>query len=202
MIVTKTGSSVPAAILNERNGAAAAGSKTTAVASSAGDGRDCRITRRTCRGGRQLRSRLLPVGANQILARPSHLEWGLRAYEARRGGGGDAFKYGSQPKGINIILTDWPHSRVTVFGEGLPDDGSITRETNAAIYTPGGGYLKYGVREWGIDLVWSATPVYEWRIEPHECGQRIFNLTRGANLVGQMQYGVDWGWGHFEEWEG
>lgn len=58
------------------------------------------------------------------------------------------------------------------------------------------------MREWGINLVWSATPVYEWRIVPHECGQRIFNLTRGAYLVSQMQYGVDWGWGQFEEWEG
>ncbi|MFI6133310.1 hypothetical protein [Micromonospora sp. NPDC051141] len=118
------------------------------------------------------------------------------------GPGDNAYKYGSQPKGINIISTEWPQSRVTVLGQGLPGDGWVTPETNAAIYMPGGGYLKYGVREWGINLVWSATPVYEWRIVPHECGQRILNLTRGAYLVGQMQYGVDWGWGQFEEWEG
>jgi hypothetical protein len=42
-----------------------------------------------------------------------------------------------------------------------------------AIYVKGGGYLKYGERSYGINLVWSKTPVYEWEITGDKIGDEV-----------------------------
>jgi hypothetical protein len=79
------------------------------------------------------------------------------------------FSYGEREYGINLVWGNCTNPNVTFVREAGP--GSIhygelvaMRITNADASNPkvGNGYLRYQKREYGINLVWSNTPVYEW----------------------------------------
>ena len=48
---------------------------------------------------------------------------------------------------------------------------------------PGGGYLRRGSQAYGIDLVWSSTPVYEWNLITTSVGQALFNRNRNDYVI-------------------
>jgi hypothetical protein len=51
--------------------------------------------------------------------------------------------------------------------------GTVTYGEPVALRVKGGGYLKYSKRTVGINLAWSNTPVYEWRIAGGTPGQTV-----------------------------
>ncbi|GHJ15932.1 MULTISPECIES: hypothetical protein [unclassified Micromonospora] len=115
----------------------------------------------------------------------------------------DSLHYETRRYGINIGWTDWPRSQIYVYGEGLARDAPITPTTRVALYFPGGGYLKHGAREWGIGLVWSSTPVYEWLIEPAGSSgdQLVHNIgTPDASIDAYLAMGPDTGEGPMLRW--
>jgi hypothetical protein len=107
-----------------------------------------------------------------------------------------ALRYQQRDYGINLDWTTWPNSRWEVYGEGLPANGSITSSTRVALKVDGSpGYVRSGYQSYGINLVWSSTPVYEWNLVTTSAGQALYNLTRGDWLVhGSRFYGVDLMW--------
>jgi hypothetical protein len=73
--------------------------------------------------------------------------------------------YGSQEYGINLVWDDPDPTSPSI--RFLPLSGATTPITygeRVAIHVRGGGYLRYGEREYGINLKWSDSPVYEWRL--------------------------------------
>lgn len=76
---------------------------------------------------------------------------------------GRALVYGGQDHGINL---DWasPNTTPNVRFVRRAGTGPVQYAELVAIHVAGGGYLRYWDREYGINLVWSDTPVYEWRL--------------------------------------
>ncbi|WP_422754196.1 hypothetical protein [Micromonospora sp. WMMD708] len=106
-----------------------------------------------------------------------------------------ALRYAERDYGINLNWTDWPNSRWEVYGEGLPTNAPITSTTKVALRVPGGGYLRWGAQSYGIDLVWSATAVYEWNLITTAGGQALFNRSRNDYVVyGSRPWGVNLIW--------
>jgi hypothetical protein len=93
--------------------------------------------------------------------------------------------YGRRKYGINLVWT-----KSTSFGtEGWKpfyfsrknkDDKSLLKYGElVAMNAHRGGYIKYKKRRNGINLVWSKTPVYQWKITGGEIGMEI-EATHGA----------------------
>lgn len=78
----------------------------------------------------------------------------------------ESVTYGKRDMGINLV---WSRSRDlnTVKIENQTTTTIKTGEL-VAIRVEGGGYLKYESRKWGINLVWSDTPVYEWELKSRD----------------------------------
>lgn len=73
--------------------------------------------------------------------------------------------YGSQQYGINLVWDDPDPATPSI--SFVPLSGATTPilyGERVAIHVRGGGYLRYGERDNGINLNWSDTPVYEWRL--------------------------------------
>ena len=72
-----------------------------------------------------------------------------------------------------------------------------------ALYVEGGKYLKYAEREYGINLVWSDTPVFEWKLDGGVAGRPV-NSRRQVGLVNtkigehvvycEREYGINLKW--------
>jgi hypothetical protein len=76
--------------------------------------------------------------------------------------GYQSIRYKERDYGINLGWTDdWRKSNVYVFANGSSAGAPILPDTRVALWIPQGGYLRFGNRAWGIELVWSASPVYE-----------------------------------------
>jgi hypothetical protein len=67
----------------------------------------------------------------------------------------------------------------------------------------GDSYVRYGRRTWGINLVWSSTPVFDWEIRGGNTGElvysqqpiRLHNRTTGAAVVYcQRPWGINLAW--------
>ena len=114
----------------------------------------------------------------------------------------EALKYGSRTWGINLV---W--DRNTNLGNIRFDkqsgSGDVKYGEPVAVYIKGGGFLKWEKRRVGINLAWSNTPVYEWRIgggEPSQSvmfGERIALLndrTHDAMIYGKRPAGVNLIW--------
>ena len=72
-------------------------------------------------------------------------------------------RYGRRNFGINLEWDKAFLSNVQIIhrgAKGLP----ILYTEDVSIFIKGGGYLKYEKRSVGINLGWSATPVYQWQI--------------------------------------
>jgi hypothetical protein len=106
-----------------------------------------------------------------------------------------ALRYATRDYGINLNWTDWRNSRWEVHGQGLAANAPITNTTDVAIWVPGGGWLRWGSQNYGIDLVWSSTPVYEWKLISGAGGQALFNSSRNDYVVyGSRPWGVNLIW--------
>jgi hypothetical protein len=118
-------------------------------------------------------------------------------------------KYGSRDYGINLMWSPYfPQRNVRFMRQpSSGNTGPLKYDEPLAMYVDGGGFLKYGSRSHGIDLVWSNTPSYEWRIKPqfHNAGEVInpyhywmglFNTAKNASLhYGTREYGINLKWG-------
>lgn len=113
-------------------------------------------------------------------------------------------RYGERSFGINL---DWGLTAGATnirFGK-LGGDGPLRYGDSVAIFIGGGGYLRQHYRAFGVDLVWSSTPVYHWRIYG-ACGTygsviktneeiSIYSKTYEASLVHWVQiFGINLGW--------
>ena len=114
--------------------------------------------------------------------------------------------YQSREYGINLDWADPNPSAPSVSVVRQSNDGSPIRyDETVAIRIRGGGYLRYSEREYGIDLVWSENPVYEWQIAgpSTRSGQpvRLFSLAGLYNTVVEdtlfydpRRYGINLKW--------
>jgi hypothetical protein len=117
-------------------------------------------------------------------------------------------KYGSRSYGINLVWSPNVPQRNVRFirPPNSGDTGPLKYDEPLAMYIDGGGYVKYGSRSHGIDLVWSSTPSYEWRIKPQfqNAGEVInpyhywmglFNTPKNASLhYATREYGINLAW--------
>ncbi len=72
--------------------------------------------------------------------------------------------YHKQKKGINLSWLKPQKTNFNIIFKDKNDDGVLDTQDSVAIYVVDGAYLKYGVREYSINMVWSQIPVYEWVI--------------------------------------
>lgn len=89
--------------------------------------------------------------------------------------------YGVRDYGINLVWGYRPASANIRF-ERQSGSGPLKYGEPVAIEVGGGGYLKHQSRLFGIDLVWSSTPVYQWRIFGQ--GKKIGDVVSTADKVG------------------
>ena len=114
-------------------------------------------------------------------------------------------QYGSREYGINLVWAPRGPSPVRAVrlmrAKGTLDP--ITYGEPLALYVEGGKYLRYAEREYGINLVWSDTPVFEWKIEGG-VPARLVNSRRPVGLVNtnigqhvvycEREYGINLRW--------
>ena len=82
--------------------------------------------------------------------------------------------YKKREYGINLDWSDWDAASASFYVENEgPGGGPVNYNERIAIGIRDGGYLRYGTQEYGINLRWSGTPAYEWRLIPED-----------ANLLG------------------
>ena len=85
----------------------------------------------------------------------------------------------------------------------LPAQSVLKYDETFALYVSGGGYVKYESREYGINLVWSKTPVYEWKFIKDNSSADVqlntsvalFNLTANDYILyEEREYGINLKW--------
>lgn len=84
----------------------------------------------------------------------------------------ETLKYGSRTWGINLVW-DKNTSLNNITVEKQSGSGAVTYGEPVAVRVKGGGYLKYAKRPVGINLTWSTTPVYEWRLGGGNPGESV-----------------------------
>ena len=118
---------------------------------------------------------------------------------------GRYLQYGSRDYGINLVWAPRGPSPVKavrlIRAKGTLDP--ISYGEPLALYVEGGKYLKYAEREYGINLVWSDTPVFEWKISGG-AAETLVNSRRAVGLmntkIGQhvvyceREYGINLRW--------
>ncbi|WP_411722565.1 hypothetical protein [Mycetocola sp.] len=115
--------------------------------------------------------------------------------------------YKEREYGINVSWADLDPANPSVFVIGQsPGASRITYNELIAIGIREGGYLKYGARKYGINLTWSETPVFEWRITPTDpmligsevqLGQPVGLVNEVANdtlFYDPRRYGINLKW--------
>jgi hypothetical protein len=118
-------------------------------------------------------------------------------------------KYGERTDGINLVWDRWDRNvgLANVKFEQDPDTaGPIYEGRATAVHVLNGGYLRYGERARGINLVWSQSPVYEWQImhnvppEPRDTVQLLVRIglynTKAQDYViyCRRPYGINLRW--------
>ncbi len=120
--------------------------------------------------------------------------------------------YGEREYGINLIWRDSSAREWVIFdapGTGTPYHDMHYGERFALYNASAGSYVKYGWREYGINLLWSEDPVYEWSFEGHDGaaplgGDRrvwwtdhvaLYNHNLDEYVAyGEREYGIDLDW--------
>jgi len=80
------------------------------------------------------------------------------------------YKHQGSIGGINLGWNKNKNGGITFKKEG---GGTINYDDPVAIKVEGGNWLRYGSRDAGINLDWSKTPVYEWRIQGGQAGTPV-----------------------------
>jgi hypothetical protein len=93
----------------------------------------------------------------------------------------------------NIGATSW-----MIKAQGLADGATVPNKHPVALRSAGAGkWLRYGVRDYGVNLEWSNTPAYEWEIirPADNTSFALYNRVTGNYLVFKPQtYGISLGW--------
>ena len=114
-------------------------------------------------------------------------------------------QYGSREYGINLVWAPRgprPVKAVRLIrSKGTLDP--IAYGEPLALYVEGGKFLRYDEREYGINLVWSDTPVFEWKLDGGTPA-RLVNSRRAVGLVNtkigqhvvycEREYGINLRW--------
>jgi hypothetical protein len=83
----------------------------------------------------------------------------------------------------------WTFRRVGGQGQILAHEAVALRNNMT------GDYVRYGSRYFGINLKWSSTPVYEWRLGERNGHISLFNITHGDYVIyGARHYGINLRW--------
>lgn len=114
-------------------------------------------------------------------------------------------QYGSREYGVNLVWAERGPSPVRAVrllrASGTLDP--IVYGESLALYVEGGKFLKYAEREYGINLVWSDTPVFEWKLDGGTPGRPVnskndvglVNTKIGQHVVYcEREYGINLRW--------
>src|SRR5690349_21311149 len=84
----------------------------------------------------------------------------------------ETLRYGSRTWGIDLV---WDKSETlnNIKFEKQTGSGDVKYDELIAISVNGGGYLKYEKTRFGINLVFSRAPAYEWRVGGGEEGTPV-----------------------------
>jgi hypothetical protein len=90
----------------------------------------------------------------------------VTAYRLENRTAGSALVYGQRDFGINLVWGSSSGAPNVRFERPStsPDHGPLQFGEPLAVRINGGGYVRYRVRDFGINLDWSSTPVFDWRI--------------------------------------
>jgi hypothetical protein len=128
---------------------------------------------------------------------------GVTAYRLDNRTAGSALVYGQRDFGINLV---WGSSSgpVNVRFERpstSPNHGPLQFGEPLAVRISGGGYVRYKVRTFGINLDWSSTPVFDWGIYGGTGTIRtgasvsLYNRTESDHLVhARRTFGINLCW--------
>lgn len=93
----------------------------------------------------------------------------------------ECIQYGQRTWGINLVWGD-PAKKDNIRFQRQPGSKEPLKfEEPVAIYVRGGGFLIYKERKFGINLGWSYTPKFEWK---------ILGGTAGTDVPATKQIGV------------
>jgi hypothetical protein len=115
--------------------------------------------------------------------------------------------YGERRYGINLVwgAVDSGSYNIRIVKQGTGTT-SLFDGNRVAIGVDDGGYLRYQSREYGINLVWSESPVYEWELRLSELGNSpapietqepvgLYNTVENDFLFyDPRQYGINLKW--------
>ena len=118
---------------------------------------------------------------------------------------GRTLGYGSREYGINLVWQTNPYPQNITFyrAPGSSYVGALRYCELIALHVKDGGFLRYGSRDYGINLVWSATQSYEWQVLGGTCGQPVtgwanvslYNTTNSSAIVHYPRlYGISLDW--------
>jgi hypothetical protein len=114
----------------------------------------------------------------------------------------DVLAHGQREHGIHLVWQN-PSGQTNIRFERQAGSGTVRYGERVAIYVQGGGYLKYQVQPRGIDLGFSASPVYQWEIFGGTYGQSVYTdravglrntHTQRPAVYGEREYGINVIW--------
>lgn len=85
----------------------------------------------------------------------------------------EAIRYGERTWGVNLVWTDPASSDNLRFRRESGSQDPLKFEEPIAINVRNGKWLKYYVRDRGVNIGWSDTPIYEWKIQGGNAGAEI-----------------------------
>ncbi len=100
----------------------------------------------------------------------------------------ETLRFGKRVWGINL---EWDKSETlnNIKFEKQTGSGDVKYDELIAISVNGGGYLKYEKTRFGINLVFSAKPAYEWRVGGGEQDQPV-KFGEPFALMSEVEYDV------------
>jgi hypothetical protein len=111
---------------------------------------------------------------------------------------GRTMGYEERSFGINL---GWPGSKASLqwsFKRQNGTQGKIQDGEKLALYnSKAKQYVKYGERTWGINLVWSKSPVYQWVVKYDATSGNfsLYNTYQGDYVVyGERPFGINLRW--------
>jgi len=108
-------------------------------------------------------------------------------------------KWGNETLGVDLVWDDHP-ALWKIEAQG--GDPHVKQGQAVALRVWGGGWLAYGTETWGVDLVLSSTPLYQWYVLSGKLGAPIssggfalWNSAAQGYLISRDQrWGVDLDW--------
>ena len=92
--------------------------------------------------------------------------------------------YKKTKKGISLVFVALKKTPLNIIFKDTNHDGLLDTNDVMAIQVIDGAYLKYEAREYGINIVWSQTPVYEWTISSDDKSVLSIQNNKKSEAVG------------------